>query len=377
VQLEDLVHDLEAVIDALGTTPVVLWGSSFAGPAAVSYTASHPGRVSALILDGTYASGSHLGSPEQRDQFIGMLQMARVQPDGLFAAFSFLTDPDPDGGHDARVARLRQSISAEAVVALYTALHRFEVGHLLASIDVPTLVMHRRRSRAVPFDCGRELAAGIRGARFVGLDGRAHNPWEERPREVLQVVGDFLGLGNQLADALPPIGRADDTLPVAILFTDIVGSTELTGRLGDDDAQDLVRLHNRIVRTALTECRGREVKHTGDGIMASFPSISAAVTCATQIQTAIARRDRSDDEDALQLKIGINAGEPLSEDDDLFGTVVQLSKRVCDEAGPGQVVVTNIVREMVAGKGFRFHDLGETQLKGFADAVRLWSLDWS
>jgi class 3 adenylate cyclase len=381
VTLDDLVLDIEAVVDAqrdsIGDAPVILWGSSFAGPAAIAFTARHPDAVAALILDGTYASGRRLGSPEQRDQFVGMLQMARVQPDGLFAAFSFLTDPDPDGGHDARVARLRQSISAEAVVALYSALHEFEVEDLLPSIDVPTLVMHRRRSRAVPFDRGRELAAGIRGARFVGLEGRAHNLWEERPHEALLAVGSFLDLGPQLADSLPPLDPPDETLPVAILFTDIVGSTELTGRIGDDDAQELVRAHNDIVRAALAESRGREVKHTGDGIMASFPAVSAAVTCAARIQFAIRRHNEQGADHPLSVRIGINAGEPLSEDDDLFGTVVQLSARVCARAAPDQIVVTNIVKEMVAGKGFTFDDLGPSELKGFPDPVHLWAHVWS
>jgi class 3 adenylate cyclase len=382
VTLDQLVLDIEAVVDALGAPTVTLWGSSFGGPAAIAYAARHPDTVDGLVLDGTYANGGRLGTPEQRQQFVSMLELARIQPEGVFAALSFMTDPDPGSGHEARVARLRQSIDAEAVVTLYSALYEFDVDDLLGQIRVPTLVLHRRGSRSIPFDQGRELAAGIPGATFVGLEGRAHNLWEERPAEALDAIGRFLGLPLELPPrperrTAPPAPTTDDALPMAVLFTDMVGSTELTGRIGDEDAQTILRDHNAIVRRALEATRGREVKHTGDGIMASFPTVSAALTCAARIQQQIDEHNTSDPTHPLRVKVGINAGEPLSEDDDLFGTVVQLSARVCDRAGAGEVLVTNLVREMVAGKGFAFTDRGVVELKGFAEPVRLWSLDWS
>jgi adenylate cyclase len=134
------------------------------------------------------------------------------------------------------------------------------------------------------------------------------------------------------------------------------------------------------VRSALDTARGREIKHTGDGIMASFPAVSAALACATAIQRSVARHN---DESVagrshpFHVKVGINAGEPLSEDDDLFGTVVQLASRMCDLAGPDEVLVTNIVRELAAGKGFRFHDRGTHECKGFEMPVHSWALDWA
>lgn len=380
VTLEHILDDLATVVDQLDAGPVVLWGSSFAGPAAIRYAARNPDRVACLVLDGTYASGARLGSPEQREQFVSMLQMARVQPEGLFAALSFLTDPEPGSGHDVRVRRLRDSISPGAVVALYRALYDFDVDDDLADVRAPTLVLHRRGSRAIPFDHGRELASAIAGAELVALEGRAHNLWEERPVDALLAMGRFLGVGDALASSLTHQAPADSSLPLAVLFTDLVGSTELTVRLGDERAQEVVRTHNTVVRAALEASRGREIKHTGDGIMAAFPAVSAALTCAATIQHEVARHnDRSvaSGDEPLHVKVGINAGEPLSEDDDLFGTVVQLASRMCERAGPDEVLVTNLVRELAAGKGFRFHDRGTVECKGFEVPVHTWALDWS
>lgn len=379
VALDDVVEDLRAVLDRLGDDPVILWGSSFGGPAAIRYAADRPDRVASLVLDGTFASGPRLGTAEQREQFLAMLQMSRVQPDGLFAALSFLTDPEPGGGHEARVRRLRNSISPDAVVALYSALYEFDVVDDLERIAVPTLVLHRRGSRAIPFDHGRHLAAAIPGAQLVALEGRAHNLWEERPDEALLAIGRFLGLDDALAVAATGRGPADSSLPLAILFTDLVGSTELTGRVGDEVAQQVLRVHDAIVRDALGPNRGREVKHTGDGIMAAFPAVSAALACAATVQQEVARHNgqlAGGDGHELHVRIGINAGEPLSQDDDLFGTVVQLASRLCEHAGPDEVLVSNLVRELAAGKGFRFDDRGSRDCKGFDEPIRCWALDW-
>ncbi|OGO49894.1 MAG: hypothetical protein A2148_09385 [Chloroflexi bacterium RBG_16_68_14] len=155
-------------------------------------------------------------------------------------------------------------------------------------------------------------------------------------------------------------------------------STALTRRLGDAKAQELVRAHNTIVRNALKAHGGSEIKHTGDGIMASFPSASGALECAVQIQRAVAARGVGAHGHAplLQIHIGLNAGEPVAEEADLFGTAVQLARRICDQAGGGQILVSNVVRELAAGKRFMFSDRGEFVPKGFDDAVRLYEVRW-
>ncbi len=151
------------------------------------------------------------------------------------------------------------------------------------------------------------------------------------------------------------------------------GSTALTQRQGDAGAQALLRTHNSIVRDALKAQEGAEIKHTGDGIMASFPSASKALGCATAIQTAFAQRNETAEE-AINVRIGLNAGEPVAEDDDLFGTAVQLAARVCAHAQPGTILAANVVRELSAGKGFLFSDQGDVVLRGFEDPVRLYEV---
>jgi adenylate cyclase len=157
-----------------------------------------------------------------------------------------------------------------------------------------------------------------------------------------------------------------------ILFTDLASSTALTQRLGDAKAQELVRAHNTIVREALASCGGTEIKHTGDGIMASFGSASGALECAVAIQRAVAERGDPN----LGVHIGLNAGEPIVDERDLFGTSVDLARRVCDEASGGEILVSDVVRQLAAGKEFLFSDRGVAALKGFDEPVRLFEVRW-
>lgn len=161
---------------------------------------------------------------------------------------------------------------------------------------------------------------------------------------------------------------------VTILMTDIGSSTALTQRLGDARAQEVIRDHNEIVRYYLNSNGGTEIKHLGDGIMASFPSAVRAISCAVGIQETIAERNREKHGEHLGVRIGLNAGEPLVEEDDLFGTAVQLASRICDAAQPGQVLVSDVVRQLAAGKGYEFDDEGRVALKGFAEPVALFSV---
>jgi adenylate cyclase len=172
-----------------------------------------------------------------------------------------------------------------------------------------------------------------------------------------------------------PARAARSTPPRTVVFTDLEGSTALTSALGDRAAQQLLHEHDALVRNVLAAWGGREVKHTGDGIMASFPSVSGALRAASGLQLALGERNAgASSMPALVVRVGINTGEPLEEGDDLYGTVVQLAARLCAAAEPGQVLVSNVVRELAAGKGFHFDDLGEGTLKGFPEPVRRYAL---
>ena len=165
-----------------------------------------------------------------------------------------------------------------------------------------------------------------------------------------------------------PDGQNEQTLRT-IVFTDIVGSSDAAHRLGDDVAMEMLRDHNRIVRDNLDSHNGREVKHTGDGIMASFSSVTKAIRCALAVQEELQARNADPNSHQVHVRIGLAAGEPIAEEDDLFGTTVNLAARVCDVADSGAVFVTNVVKELTMGKHFEFEHVADVELKGFPDPV--------
>ncbi len=371
--LEGLALDLEAVIDTLDLSEVVLFATTFGGPIAISYATRHPERVTRLVMDGAFFRGQDLATPEQREALISAI--SGLGPAAFFV-LSLMTDPEPNPKLHQRATRAMEAITNQAAVALYSLAYEIDVSHFLPQLTMPTLVLHRRGSRSIPFEHGRRLASLIPGARFVALEGTAHNPWEGDAAATLDAIGRFLDVDLELTPAATPAERRS---PLTVLFTDIEGSTSLTQRLGDAAAQEVLRAHNAIVREALAAHGGSEVKHTGDGIMASFPSASRAVECAIAIQRAVDEASRvagHGSRGALRVRIGINAGEPMHEDDDLFGTAVQLARRVCDTAGAGEILVTDVVRQLAMGKVFAFSEREAAALKGFDEPVRLYQVAW-
>ena len=156
-----------------------------------------------------------------------------------------------------------------------------------------------------------------------------------------------------------------------VLFTDIVGSTNMTQHLGDEKAMEVLGLHDRIVRDGLVTTGGREIKHTGDGIMAAFTSAASAIRCSMNVQNGLGRHNRDNPGQTLQVRIGLAAGEPVEHHNDLFGSTVQLAARLCAHAEPEQILVSNTVAELCLGKGLKFRDLGTVSLKGFDQPVRI------
>jgi class 3 adenylate cyclase len=209
----------------------------------------------------------------------------------------------------------------------------------------------------------------------------AHGLVAEKIIEVDPEVADgFLGGGevNPAGAVLMPGGGTAGRDPAmrTILFTDIVESTALTQSIGDEAAMQMLNLHNSIVRKALADSGGREVKHTGDGIMASFVSAAAAVKCATEVQRALVQHEENRDR-VVKLRIGAAAGEPVEQHNDLFGCTVQLAARLCAQAEPEQILVSHGVVELCLGKKFLFQDAGELALKGFERPVRAHAVVWA
>ena len=210
----------------------------------------------------------------------------------------------------------------------------------------------------------------------------AHGMEAEKLIEVQPELAEgFLGGTevNPYGAVLLPGGKPDERDPGirTVLFTDIVGSTPLTQQLGDEGAMEVVHLHDKIVRDALAASNGREVKHTGDGIMASFVSAAAAIKSAAQIQRELANHREGNRDCPLQIRMGIASGEPVEHHNDIFGSTVQLAARLCSCAAAEQILVSNVVAELCIGKRLRFQDLGELTLKGFDQPIRAHSVAWA
>ncbi len=370
------VRDLEAVVEAVNLKRFALIAWSQGGPTAIRYAVQNPDRVSRLVLYGSFATDPSRAGAAMDEAMLTFMREG-WDSDRLGRFFADMMMPDADSQSASFFIEFqRASTPRRNAAAITEEVIRVDVRDLLPKLKVPTLVIHRRGDTAVSFEAGRELAALIPGARLVPLEGRNHVfvPGEPEFKMYQQAVEEFLAEDrtparrkSRKASAAAPSGL------VTILFTDMEGSTSLTQRLGDAGAQELLRTHNSIVREALKAQDGAEIKHTGDGIMASFHTASKALACAAAIQTAFAERNETAEE-PINVRIGLNAGEPVAEDEDLFGTAVQLAARVCAHAAPGTILAANVVRELSAGKGFLFSDQGDVVLRGFEDPVRLYEV---
>jgi class 3 adenylate cyclase len=355
--LEAHVLDLEAVVDHLGLDSFALQPHVNAGPVGITCAARHPERVSHLVLTDAFARGSeHIGST-RFEALLGLLDKDWELFTETMARSGYGWAQEDLGRQVAAI--LQESVTQEAALAIYRAIGEFDASSLLGRVKSPTLVLHRRD--LVIADVGRAqgLASRIPGARLAVVDdieslGRA--------------IDEFLGEGEE---AQP----ADSGAFRTILFTDVEGSTALTDRLGDARARDLLRQHERMVREALKSHGGSEVKALGDGFMTSFSSATKALECAIAMQRAFAQHNESAEEPIL-VRVGLNAGEPIAEDDDLHGTAVIEASRITAAAKGGEILVADVVRQLAKGKGFLFADRGETSLKGFEEPVRLYEVTW-
>ena len=361
--------DLDAVVGRLGLERFALLAIIEAGPVAIAYAARRPERVSHLVLWCSWASASdYFRSPQAR-----ALRALREQDWELFTETLAHVALGWSEGEEARryAAVMRECVTPEAVQAFDRAAEDLDATHLLSQVRSPTLVLHRRRVPFPDVDVARGLAARIPDARLALLEGVSVAPYLGDTEAVVAAIHDFLGEGEEAAAGAEPLAGAVHT----ILFTDVEGSTVLTQRLGDAKAREVLRTHERIVREALKAHGGSEVKTMGDGFMASFSSAMRALECAIAMQRAFAEHNESAEE-PIRVRIGLNAGEPIAEEEDLFGTAVILAARIAAKAEGGEIVASDVVRQLVAGKGFVFADRGDVALRGFEDAVRLHEVRW-
>ncbi len=373
--LDALVLDLQAVVARLGLDRFALLGQGHAGLVAVAHAVSHPKQVSHLLLWCSFPKSADFWRSPRTQAFRAIRETDwELYADSL-AEFGLGRRPS-EAERQAIAALVRASSTQETMLRFFDAIREVDVTALLPQVRSPTLVLHRRESPLISADLARSLTSGIPDAHLALLEGASQLPYLDDTEAVLGAIDEFLGEGEEAAAGTPAPGGL-----VTILFTDMASSTTLADQLGDAAVQEVRHAHNEIVRAAVAENSGKEIKHTGDGIMASFATASAALDCAIAIQRGVAAHKEEHPDSPLSVYVGLNAGEPIAEGDpdgrvDLFGTSVDLAARLVDRAQPGQIIASDVVRQLAAGKQFLFSDLGETELRGFEDPVKLWEVRW-
>jgi class 3 adenylate cyclase len=368
--LEAQLLDLDAVVNRLPRQPVALLAPIHAGPVAIAYAARHPERVSHLILWHSWAR-THDAAASAQFGALARLRNTDWEMYSETVAHTLLGWSEGDPAH--RYAELmRECIAPETLNAALAAIATFDVADLLPQVKVPTLVLHRRELSWLSADVARGLASRIPNAHFALLEGSSGAAFLGHTDAVLRTIHEFLGEAQPAAVWTEPL--AADALRT-ILFTDVEGSTALTQRLGDAEAREVLRAHERIVRDALQAHGALDIKALGDGFMASFSSATRALECAIAIQRACAEHNQTAHE-PTKVRVGLNAGEPIAEEKDIYGTAVNLAARIAARAEGGEILASDVVRQLVAGKRFLFRDRGAVELRGFEDPVRLYEVQW-
>jgi class 3 adenylate cyclase len=354
--------DLAAVLQAVGCQHAVFVGEGTSSGRAIHFSATHPERVSALVVVNGYAyyrreDDYPVGIPPATlDRLAAAVKGAWGTGATVEAFAPSRVGDDRFRAWWARCERL--AIGPDQMADAFRAEANWDVRSLLSSISVPTLVVHREGDVYIRPDAGRYLAEHIPGAKFVMLPGADH----------VFFSGDKDALADEIEEFLTGVrsGAEGDVFTASVLFTDIVGSTEHQARIGAGKWSRLADEHDAMTRAALLRYRGHEVKTTGDGFLATFDASGRALRCAAEILTAATGI-------GLELRAGVHTGEVETRGDDVGGLAVSIAKRICDLAEPGQVLVSETVRSLLVGSGVEFQDRGDHQLKGVPGTWQLYA----
>ena len=284
---------------------------------------------------------------------------------------------DPESEQGRRVFEfLREGVDPDAYRELFAGIGNFDGAELVPLIKAPSLLMQPRQGRTTDMASARMLASVLPDSQIAVFEGRVSIPSGPELARIMETVDQFVGTPEEPEpeESTPSAAPVTGGLQT-ILFTDVEGSTDLTDRFGDARSRDLMRTHEEITRRALGEFGGAEIKTMGDGFMTSFTSATGALDCAVALQRSFDLHNETA-EVPLRIRIGINAGEPIAEDDDLFGTAVIVAARVAAQASGNEILTTDVVRQLVAGKDYLFHDRGIAPLKGFDEPLRLFEVRW-
>jgi pimeloyl-ACP methyl ester carboxylesterase len=359
--LETRMDDVRAVMDAAGSERAALFGASEGGSMCILFAATYPERTAALIGFGVFAarrrSADYPWAPtdEQRKQWLATIEHG-------WGEAADVGDLAPSKVGDEQFQEwfgsyLRRSASPGAAVALGRMNTDIDVRAVLSSIRVPTLIIHRTGDRDASIDEGRYIASQIPGAKLVELPGEDHVFWTQDVDGVIDEIEGFLTGVRR--------GPDPDRVLATVLFTDIVGSTARAVKMGDRQWMDALEAHRTMVRWFLERYRGREVDTAGDGFFATFDGPARAIRCGVAVRDAARERD-------IDIRAGLHTGE-VEMGEKPTGVAVHIGARVMAEAGAGEVLVSQTVKDLVAGSGLTFHDRGPRALKGVPGVWHLWS----
>jgi class 3 adenylate cyclase len=361
--LEEQMDDVIAVMDAAGSERAAICGTLEGGPMAAMFAATYPERVSALVLYATFARATWAPgyewawSPEDRDR--RMAELVEHWGEGRTPAGVAPSQVGDPSFMDWAGRLERLAASPATIRRIVDLIGEFDVRDVLPSIRVPTLVMHRREDTFIKIEHSRYIASRIPGARYVELEGRDN----------MFSIGDSEALIGEIEEHLTGVRHEDEPgrMLATVLFTDIVDSTRRAAEMGDRGWRFLLERHDALFRHALERHRGREVKRTGDGFLATFDGPARAIRCAASVADAMGSL-------GLEVRAGLHTGELEVMDGDLGGLAVHIAARVMDHASPSEVLVSGTVKDLVVGSGIDFEARGERELRGVPGEWRLYAV---
>jgi class 3 adenylate cyclase/esterase/lipase len=359
--LEERMDDVRATMDAAGSDRAAIYGISEGGAMAALFAATYPDRTTALVLYGAFPR--ILEAPDwpgiPRDMWdAGIEDSVAHFGEGLDLERWAPSVADNREIQDWWGTMERMGASPSALRALLTMNGDIDIRATLPTIQVPTLVLHRSGDRAIPMLAGQYIASQIPNAKFVALEGEDHLPYGDCETWIGEIEEFVTGTRHR-----PPIDRVLST----VVFTDIVGSTELAARLGDAEWRRLLDRHDDAARRLAASHRGRMIKSTGDGVLATFDGPARAARFAADLGREVTFL-------GWELRAGIHTGEVEVRGDDIGGIAVHIAARVCAIARGGQILTTRTLRDLTAGSGLTFEDLGVHALKGVPDEWQLYAV---
>src|SRR5262245_12530 len=359
--LEERMDDVRAVLDAVGSEQTAIFGFSEGGLMSVLFAATYPERTTALMLFGVFAkriwSPDYPWAPKPDDRQREIEDLERNWSERM--DLDQLAPSEDDAFKERLATYFRRSASPGAAVALMRMNTQLDVRDVLPTIQAPTLVMHRTGDLDASVEESRWIASRIPGAAFVELPGDAHTLWAGNPDEVVDELEEFLTGARRAAEP--------DRVLATVLFTDIVGSTEQATRLGDRRWGQLLEQHHSIVRGQLDRYHGSEVDTAGDGFLATFDGPARAIRCGAAIVSGVRPL-------GLEVRAGVHTGECELVSGKVAGLAVHTGARVAGLAGPSEVLVSQTVKDLVAGSGIEFADRGKHELKGVPGEWNVYSV---